>query len=117
AAASGASPARAGTWISPSSPSVQVTRVTRAPSAAYLAMVAPEPIDSSSGWAWTNTILRVTVAFPLLAAGLFARGLQPYATPSPEYATGVRRSGTIVGWTTRNSPSVPADSGTPRPAR
>src|SRR5580700_2103764 len=40
--------------ISPSSPSVQVTSVTCAPSAAYLAMVAPVPIDSSSGWACTS---------------------------------------------------------------
>src|ERR1700722_9786003 len=40
---------------SPSSPSVQVTSVTPAPSAAYLAMVAPVPIDSSSGWACTSS--------------------------------------------------------------
>src|SRR6185437_2263863 len=43
---------------SPSSPSVQVTSVTRAPSAAYLAMVAPVPIDSSSGCACTSSRLR-----------------------------------------------------------
>src|SRR5579859_6685965 len=41
--------------ISPSSPRVQVTSVTRAPSAAYLAMVAPVPIDSSSGCACTSS--------------------------------------------------------------
>src|SRR5262244_1593504 len=44
--------------ISPSSPSVQVTSVTRAPSAAYLAIVAPVPIDSSSGCACTSSRLR-----------------------------------------------------------
>src|SRR5579859_7890185 len=44
--------------ISPISPSVQVTSVTRAPSAAYLAMVAPVPIDSSSGCACTSSRLR-----------------------------------------------------------
>ena len=44
--------------ISPSSPSVQVTNVTRAPSAAYLAIVAPVPIDSSSGCACTSNRLR-----------------------------------------------------------
>src|SRR6201993_483213 len=41
--------------ISPSSPSVQVTSVTCAPSAAYLAIVAPVPIDSSSGCACTSS--------------------------------------------------------------
>src|ERR1700754_1411926 len=40
---------------SPSSPSVQVTSVTCAPSAAYLAIVAPVPIDSSSGCACTSS--------------------------------------------------------------
>src|ERR1017187_7410360 len=44
--------------ISPSSPRVQVTRVTPAPSAAYLAIVAPVPMDSSSGWACTSSTLR-----------------------------------------------------------
>src|ERR1700722_18918913 len=39
--------------ISPSSPRVQVTSVTGTPAAAYLAMVAPVSIDSSSGWACT----------------------------------------------------------------
>jgi signal transduction histidine kinase/DNA-binding response OmpR family regulator len=38
-----------GTSTSPSSPRVQVTSVTRTPSAAYLAMVAPVPMVSSSG--------------------------------------------------------------------
>src|SRR5689334_18933505 len=41
--------------ISLSSPSVQVIRVTGTPWAAYLAMVAPVPIDSSSGWACTSS--------------------------------------------------------------
>src|SRR5215472_12112844 len=40
---------------SPSSPSVHVTKATCAPSAAYLAIVAPVPIDSSSGWACTRS--------------------------------------------------------------
>src|SRR5256885_3477515 len=44
--------------ISPSSPSVQVTSVTCAPSAAYLAIVAPVPIDSSSGCACTSSSRR-----------------------------------------------------------
>ena len=44
-----------GGMISPSSPSVQVTSVTCAPSAAYLAIVAPVPIDSSSGCACTSS--------------------------------------------------------------
>src|SRR5580693_4214391 len=46
--------------ISPSSPSVHVTSVTRAPSAAYLAIVAPVLIDSSSGCACTSSRLRST---------------------------------------------------------
>ena len=44
-----------GGMTSPSSPSVQVTSVTCAPSAAYLAIVAPVPIDSSSGCACTSS--------------------------------------------------------------
>ena len=43
---------------SPSSPKVHVTSVTAAPSAAYLAIVTPLLIDSSSGWAWTNNSRR-----------------------------------------------------------
>ncbi len=46
--------ARSATRTSPSSPSVQVTSVTAAPSATYLAMVAPLPIVSSSGCACTT---------------------------------------------------------------
>src|SRR5918997_2910153 len=46
--------ARSETRTSPSSPRVQVTRVTAAPSDTYFAMVAPLPIVSSSGWAWTS---------------------------------------------------------------
>ena len=45
--------------ISPASPSVQVTSVTRAPDAAYAAIVAPVPIDSSSGCACTSSKLRL----------------------------------------------------------
>src|ERR1700734_2907790 len=41
--------------ISPSSPRVQVTSVTGTPAAAYLAMVAPVSIDSSSGCACTTS--------------------------------------------------------------
>src|SRR5690348_9476827 len=48
--------------ISPSSPSVQVTSVTRAPSAAYLAIVAPVPIDSSSGCACIISSRRPAIA-------------------------------------------------------
>src|SRR5215467_7190805 len=48
----------AGGMISPSSPRVHVTSVTPAPSAAYLAIVAPVPIDSSSGCACTSNRLR-----------------------------------------------------------
>src|SRR6478736_2813630 len=54
--------------ISPSSPSVQVTSVTCAPSAAYLAIVAPVPIDSSSGCAYASAgpgkMLIMTESFP-----------------------------------------------------
>src|SRR6266516_3890674 len=49
--------ASSGGMISPSSPRVQVTSVTAAPSAAYFAIVAPVPIDSSSGWACTSRSL------------------------------------------------------------
>jgi hypothetical protein len=38
-----------GTKTSPSSPLVQVTKVTFAPAAMYFAMVIPEPMVSSSG--------------------------------------------------------------------
>src|SRR5215472_7164193 len=51
---------RSGGMISPISPSVQVTSVTRAPCAAYLAIVAPVKIDSSSGCACTSSRLRST---------------------------------------------------------
>ena len=44
-----------GTRISPISPAVQVTSVTPRPSATYFAIVAPWPIDSSSGWACTSS--------------------------------------------------------------
>src|SRR5579875_969656 len=47
--------ARSAGMTSPSSPSVQVTSVTPAPSAAYLAMVAPVSMDSSSGCACTRS--------------------------------------------------------------
>src|ERR1700730_18567623 len=50
--------------ISPSSPSVQVTSVTCAPSAAYLAIVAPVPIDSSSGCACTSSTRRPGIMPP-----------------------------------------------------
>ena len=53
-----------GGMISPSSPSVQVTSVTRAPSAAYLAIVAPVPIDSSSGCACTTSNRRPSSGAP-----------------------------------------------------
>src|SRR5215469_13692067 len=56
---------RSGGMISPTSPSVQVTSVTPAPSAAYLAIVAPVPIDSSSGCACTSSKLRLS---PLASA-------------------------------------------------
>ena len=45
------------TKTSPSSPRVQVTKVTCAPNAAYLAIVTPLLMVSSSGWAWTNNNL------------------------------------------------------------
>src|SRR5580692_6584871 len=47
-----------GGMTSPSSPSVQVTSVTCAPSAAYFAIVAPVPMDSSSGCACTSSSRR-----------------------------------------------------------
>ncbi|CAM5295034.1 hypothetical protein SBADM41S_02390 [Streptomyces badius] len=52
-----------GGMTSPSSPSVHVTRVTWAPSAAYLAMVAPLLIDSSSGCACTSSRRRAGRSF------------------------------------------------------
>src|SRR6476660_7270862 len=42
-----------GTTISPCSPRVQVTRITRRPSATAFAITPPVEIVSSSGWAWT----------------------------------------------------------------
>ena len=39
-----------------------VTSVTRVPSAAYLAIVAPVPIDSSSGCACTSSRLLLTTS-------------------------------------------------------
>lgn len=48
---------------SPSSPRVHVTRATCAPSAAYLAMVAPLLIDSSSGCACTRSRRRAGRSF------------------------------------------------------
>src|SRR6266581_4226593 len=60
--------------ISPSSPSVQVTSVTCAPSAAYLAIVAPVPIDSSSGCACTSSSRRPEVMPPeVMVASLRVR--------------------------------------------
>src|ERR1700689_3489631 len=47
-----------GGMTSPSSPSVQVTSVTCAPSAAYFAIVAPVPMDSSSGGPCTSSSRR-----------------------------------------------------------
>ncbi len=61
--ASAARWASSGGMTSPSSPSVQVTSVTPAPSAAYFAIVAPVPIDSSSGCACTSSSLRSGMAF------------------------------------------------------
>src|ERR1035441_5255611 len=52
---SAASCASDGGMISPSSPSVHVTSVTCTPSAAYFALVAPVPMDSSSGCACTSS--------------------------------------------------------------
>src|SRR5512133_869579 len=51
---SGARWARSSTSTSPSSPRVQVTKQTAAPSDTYLAIVTPLLIVSSSGCAWTN---------------------------------------------------------------
>src|SRR6266568_2499569 len=64
-----------GGMISPCSPSVQVTSVTRAPSAAYLAIVAPVPIDSSSGCACTSSNRRPLTAVPMPCLPLAYREL------------------------------------------
>src|SRR5664279_4692055 len=64
-----------GTSTSPSSPAVQVTKVTWAPSATYLAMVVPLPIVSSSGWACTNRIRRSGDVMP---ASLLSRADTEY---------------------------------------
>jgi hypothetical protein len=45
-----------GLSTSPRSPPVHVTTMTSAPSATYLAIVAPPLLDSSSGWACTAII-------------------------------------------------------------
>ena len=67
-----------GTRTSPSSPSVQVTRVTLTPSAAYLAIVAPVPIVSSSGWACTSNKLRSVMRNPKAApTGRISNGQRP----------------------------------------
>src|SRR6266702_4518840 len=61
--------------VTPSSASVQVTSVTCAPSAAYLAIVAPVPIDSSSGCACTSSSRRPAIALSeVMVASLRARG-------------------------------------------
>ena len=49
---------RSSSTTSPSSPRVQVTSVTSALRDAYIAIVAPVPMLSSSGCAWTSTIRR-----------------------------------------------------------
>src|SRR5204863_445965 len=58
--------------ISPSSPSVQVTSVTCAPSAAYLAIVAPVPIDSSSGCACTSSSRRPEITLSKVMVRAYA---------------------------------------------
>src|SRR6185312_8790645 len=70
---SAASIASSGTSTSPSSPSVQVTSVTCAPSAAYLAIVAPVPMVSSSGWACTSNRLRSVMPHSVFGAGTIGR--------------------------------------------
>src|SRR5258708_38696110 len=71
--------------ISPSSPSVQVTSVTRAPSAAYLAIVAPVAIDSSSGCACTSSRLRST-PYPSVVGRLVSRSRPYLGTAAPGVA-------------------------------
>jgi hypothetical protein len=51
---------------------VKVATTTRTPSAAYFAIVAPPLEDSSSGWAWTASIVNgeSVTGKPCLKAGL-----------------------------------------------
>src|SRR5918997_45139 len=53
---------------SPSSPPVATTSTTRCPAAVRRAIVPPVKMASSSGWAWTNTIVSGGLTGPSLAA-------------------------------------------------
>src|SRR5207302_1407738 len=85
--------------ISPSSPSVQVTSVTCAPSAAYLAIVAPVPIDSSSGCACTSSSRLAKV----MVASLRARRerVREQAGGIVAYATDADLTVAVFGWSGR----------------
>lgn len=78
----------------PISPSVQVTRVTAAPSAAYLAIVAPVPDASSSGWACTNISLRfaLLVTGTTVGDGTDALGFRPETSRARARRTAVPQS-------------------------
>src|ERR1700753_2561612 len=105
--------------ISPPSPSVHVTRVTCAPSAAYRAMVAPVPIDSSSGWACTSSSRRlgdeVTHVRVAVAGRIYVhdRKLPPAAGPDP--ALHPPRTPLLLPLPRPRSQRVPAQQGRRRP--
>src|SRR5512142_28350 len=77
--------------ISPSSPSVQVTSVTCAPSAEYLAIVAPVPIDSSSGWACTSSSRRAGSMLASLLGVLRLARLEAMTESFPRQEARTRR--------------------------
>src|ERR1019366_5169991 len=109
---------------SPSSPSVQVTRVTAAPEAAYFAIVAPVPIDSSSGWACTSRSLRPadSLISPSLARTPGRPGWQDLShdghLPAPERqdpAVHARHAPVLSDLAGRRGSGVPAVTARQRP--
>src|SRR5262245_40692067 len=82
--------------ISPSSPSVQVTSVTWTPSAAYLAIVAPVPMVSSSGWACTSSRRRsVMPRLSLAVCGSMSESFPRLHARTRRFTLGVPRGFTI----------------------
>src|SRR5881296_1528774 len=101
--------------ISPSSPSVQVTSVTCTPSAAYLAIVAPVPIDSSSGCACTSSsrLSKVMVA-SLRVCRNWQDADHDREFPAPggqDQAVHARRAAVVPHLTGRRPGGLPAHQG------
>src|SRR5262249_25204228 len=70
--------ANAASLISPTAPSVHVTRIVRTPSAAYRARMPPVLMHSSSGCAWTAS--RVRCAGIPVGYGWLPRGMADQST-------------------------------------